>query len=293
MDKIKRERKTTDKFIEELKVIHDNLNYDMTEYTVWKEKVIIGDKYGYCSMFPVSLLEGYKPSIRSALNKTEYWINMVKEVHADLDLDYSKVEYINNYTKVIIGTKYGDVSVTPSNILNGGKFNILSAVNKTEYWINMAKEAHGDKYDYSKSVYTGNACKVIIICPTHGEFIQSSTTHTFGAQCPKCSNESLLGGYYKEEAERNKLKWLDKSAKVYTIRCWNSDEEFYKIGVTTTDIKTRFKKSYMPYEYEVVDIIETNLYDATYLERKMHEEAGSKYMPKLYFKGYTECFTSV
>lgn len=40
----------------------------------------------------------------------------------------------------------------------------------TEIFIERAKKAHGNKYDYSKSVYTKSDSKICIICPEHGEF---------------------------------------------------------------------------------------------------------------------------
>jgi len=40
----------------------------------------------------------------------------------------------------------------------------------TEEFIKKAKKVHGDKYDYSKSVYTGYNNKITIICPIHGEY---------------------------------------------------------------------------------------------------------------------------
>lgn len=36
----------------------------------------------------------------------------------------------------------------------------------TEEWINKARIKHGDKYDYSKSVYTGSRDRIIITCQT-------------------------------------------------------------------------------------------------------------------------------
>ena len=41
-------------------------------------------------------------------------------------------------------------------------------------------EVHGNKYNYSKSLYTGNNDKVIIICPKHGEFTQTPANHMMG-----------------------------------------------------------------------------------------------------------------
>lgn len=56
----------------------------------------------------------------------------------------------------------------------------------TEEFIEQAKAVHGDKYDYSKVEYTNKYGKVIIICPEHGEFLQSAEAHYNGQGCPKC-----------------------------------------------------------------------------------------------------------
>ena len=41
----------------------------------------------------------------------------------------------------------------------------------TQQFIIEARKIHGNKYDYSKVVYTGAMDKVCIICPEHGEFL--------------------------------------------------------------------------------------------------------------------------
>ena len=56
----------------------------------------------------------------------------------------------------------------------------------TEEFIKRAKEVHGDKYDYSKVNYVNRKAKIIIICPIHGEFLQSPGNHLSGAGCPEC-----------------------------------------------------------------------------------------------------------
>lgn len=45
---------------------------------------------------------------------------------------------------------------------------------------------HGSKYDYSKVVYRDMHTKVIIICPIHGEFVQTPRSHLNGCGCPIC-----------------------------------------------------------------------------------------------------------
>lgn len=59
----------------------------------------------------------------------------------------------------------------------------------TEEFINRARKIHGDKYDYSQSVYVNARSKVIIICPEHGKFCQTPDCHTNMKQgCPKCQS---------------------------------------------------------------------------------------------------------
>jgi very-short-patch-repair endonuclease len=61
-----------------------------------------------------------------------------------------------------------------------------------EEFIERCKLAHGDKYDYSKTVYKNSYSKVKIICKKHGEFEQLSSGHIEGRGCSKCSNNKKL-----------------------------------------------------------------------------------------------------
>lgn len=57
----------------------------------------------------------------------------------------------------------------------------------TEEFIQRSRKIHGDKYDYSKTIYEGSHCNVLIICYDHGEFIQKAHNHIgkkYG--CRKC-----------------------------------------------------------------------------------------------------------
>ena len=53
-------------------------------------------------------------------------------------------------------------------------------------FIEQARKVHGEKYDYSKSIYVGSLDKLCIICPNHGEFWQIADNHLHGAECPEC-----------------------------------------------------------------------------------------------------------
>ena len=50
----------------------------------------------------------------------------------------------------------------------------------TELFIKRAREIHGDKYDYSKTVYINAKTKVCITCPIHGEFWVLPHSHLQG-----------------------------------------------------------------------------------------------------------------
>lgn len=63
----------------------------------------------------------------------------------------------------------------------------MSRNKTTEEFINQAKRIHGNKYDYSLTNYINAITKVIIICPKHGEFLQSPHMHLRNINCPKCS----------------------------------------------------------------------------------------------------------
>jgi hypothetical protein len=127
-------------------------------------------------------------------SNTEEFIQKAKKIHGN-KYDYSKVEYKNNSTKVtIICPVHGEFEQAPSNHLAGKgcckcgrKVTEDARRSNTEEFIQKAKEVHGDKYDYSKSEYTGNNNNVIIICKEHGEFEQTPHNHLKSQNCPTCA----------------------------------------------------------------------------------------------------------
>src|SRR5271166_634539 len=62
----------------------------------------------------------------------------------------------------------------------------------TAEFIRRAKEVHGNKYDYSKSVYVNTNTKLIIICRQHGKYLQSPHHHVNRkCGCKKCSYANI------------------------------------------------------------------------------------------------------
>jgi very-short-patch-repair endonuclease len=56
-----------------------------------------------------------------------------------------------------------------------------------ENFVKDAISVHGNKYDYTNSVYVDNKTKVGIVCPEHGVFYQTRNNHIIQKQgCPQC-----------------------------------------------------------------------------------------------------------
>ncbi len=64
-----------------------------------------------------------------------------------------------------------------------------------------SQKIHGDRYDYTESVYMARKRKLIIICSIHGRFLQTPADHWRGRGCRKCglikiakeSHQKLIG----------------------------------------------------------------------------------------------------
>ena len=213
--------------IEEAKKNHNNkYDYSKIVYKNWKSKVcIICPEHGefWQTLYNHKNGEGCPicGKISASLklsDTTEKFIEKAKEIHGNR-YDYSKVEYINNHTKVcIICPEHGEFWQTPANHLNGCdcpkcKNNFKS---NTEQFIEKAQQTHCNKYDYSKVKYINNHTKVCIICPEHGEFWQTPNKHLRGDNCPFCSLTKKL----------DKSKFIEKAKEIHGNRYDYSKVEY-------------------------------------------------------------------
>lgn len=148
---------------------------------------------------------------------TEEFIKKAKTIHGD-KYDYSKVNYVNAKEKVcIICPIHGEFLQTPNNHLSGQGCPKCGAIQRGEkkliglkYFIERAKQIHGDKYDYSKVQYINMHTKVCIICPEHGEFWQIPNSHLSGRACPKCSTERAHALFRKSTEQ-----FIEEAKKVH------------------------------------------------------------------------------
>lgn len=128
------------------------------------------------------------------LLSNEDFLLKVISIHDD-KYDYSSLVYVNNRTKVkLICPIHGEFEKFPSNLLRGSgcKKCASDKLRKTkDQFVSESLLVHGDKYDYSKTVYVSDAKKVTITCPIHGDFEQRPNDHIKGHGCRKCTNKPL------------------------------------------------------------------------------------------------------
>lgn len=80
-------------------------------------------------------------------------------------------------------------------------------------FIEKAKKIHGDKYNYSKFIYINSQIKGIIICPTHGEFLQTPNSHLRKSECPICGNQQ---GHQKQTSNIN--IFIKKARQIHGLK---------------------------------------------------------------------------
>lgn len=123
---------------------------------------------------------------------TEQFIERARAVHGD-KYDYSKVNYVNNSTKVtIICPKHGEFEQIPNSHLLG-KGCRECGYEQISYGTVVKKihEIYGYKYDLSLfTEYTNSKKPITIICPKHGPFKTTVNRFVSGKHgCKKCATE--------------------------------------------------------------------------------------------------------
>jgi len=256
---------TQDDFIEKAKKKHgDKYDYSKVEYKNNLTKVIIiCREHGEFQQLPGGHLTGYgcrKCSVLDRTNTKEYFIENAKKIHGDR-YDYSKVEYKNAETNIIIICKeHGDFLQRPNIHITGNGCSKCSLINRTkttEYFIEKSKKAHGDRYDYSKVEYKNMKTKVNIICREHGEFLQRPIVHYSGYGCSNCSKKTEyklfenIKKYYPNTIREFSPKWfdthnyrydfyipehsliieLDGDQRFRQVRNWKTPEETRKLDI--------------------------------------------------------------
>ena len=197
----------------------DKYDYSVTEYINSKTKIKIRcKKHDFifeksCYEFTIVKRGCPKCTIenKEALknkNREKYRDNFIKKakaIHGD-KYDYSKMKYKNKKTKVKIfcniDQDHGFFLITPENHTGTNKSGCQKcAISRHKKLITLTREqfiekcikTHGDKYDYSKTVYKAMREPVNVFCKIHKtEFTQTAYDHCRKTGCPKCNGGVML-----------------------------------------------------------------------------------------------------
>jgi hypothetical protein len=262
------------------------------EFLGYKKDWIFENKYGKFKMNLWSVLKNKTP--KNYIDKTEKNVRKIKEKWPNFFKKYTllgEMPKLKSYGYFYDG-KYLFKTTTDC-ILRSGTINIKSCLNKTEFFIDKFKEEE-DFYEYDFSLYkhVSNHKKSKIICKKHGVFKITTSSFLNGTRCMKCYLENSTF-YSIKTAKKYEEEYKNKKAKVYVAEVTGEEEFFYKIGVTTIGTEKRFKKNKSMYKFKILEIIDTNLYEALIIENKILSSNLKKYSPNFKFNGHTECFSLI
>jgi hypothetical protein len=232
-------RRTTEEWIEFARETHgDRYDYSEVNYVNNYTHVNIRCKeHGIFSQRPVGHTSSKagcpKCSDDNRRLGVEEIISQFKDIHGDR-YDYSKVDYRNDYTRVvIICDVHGEFQQLPYSHKSGN--NCPDCANEIrpnrrigrETWINRWCKKHGDAYDYSLvGEDITQTSMVTIICKEHGEFQQRAQDHQrYG--CARCARP--MHGATTEE-------WIEKFRELHGETYDYSKFEYKRQNVPSTII---------------------------------------------------------
>lgn len=110
----------------------------------------------------------------------------------------------------------------------------------TAEFIEKSISKHGNKYDYSKSIYETSKAKVIVICKIHGEFMQMPNSHLGGKGCNKCAVHDV------HCKQRKKISDFLTKAKVVHGDKYDYSKVVYKSNSDRIEVVCKHHGSFFP-----------------------------------------------
>lgn len=197
-----------DRFIELSNKIHKyRYDYSLVEYinSTTSVEIICPDHGSFYQIPQVHYLQGCECPKCSYVGRKklpmEHIIERFNKVH-DFKYDYSLISEEDRKNKIPIKCKSNHIFyMTIKDHMGGNGCKYCSMpCHDTESFIKLCSDRHGNKYDYSKTIYSTQKSKVIIICPRHGEFLQKASNHYHLLRgCKRCG---------ESKGEMSIRKWL-------------------------------------------------------------------------------------
>lgn len=216
------------------------------------------------------------PTNKSRFNKEEF----IKKARAQYGqkYDYSQVDILDATKRKIICPKHGPFYQRPWEHLNTVTNNCCPECQSNlrnrktpnhnitnKEFIIRSRRVHGSKYNYSMVDYIGSKHKVKIVCPVHGDFLQTPGHHWRGQGCPLCKNKSenqineilkemRFSFVYQKKFNESPRCWtfdfyfpglnlvieFDGEQHFYTIKGWGNDKDSLSIKQKTDEEKDAF-----------------------------------------------------
>ena len=155
---------------------------------------------------------------------------------------------IEDFGMVIVKTDLGLCKTFKKNLLKGHFPGILTALDKTDYFINKVKKVHHTGFSFDRTVYKNSSTLCVITCQEHGDFKISPGNLLNGRRCPKCN---IKDRKITTEVIRN-TKELEKKLK-------KENKEKYKLDIFRQNFinhtNTKFNNKYT---YDIQSIISLN-----------------------------------
>jgi len=177
-------------------------------------------------------------------DEADNFIRKSIEMHGN-KYTYFKDKYIDsrNYTEILCNKHNKIFKQRPSAHVQGqgcpdcGRLAAIENSTKTnDKFIEEIIELYGNKYDFSKTVYTGAFNKVTVICKKHGEQKVSANNLLSGRSCSECNKENFRDKMEKEFPNKAKevhgdsydysLVKYKNNRKSVEIRCKRHDHIF-------------------------------------------------------------------
>jgi hypothetical protein len=99
----------------------------------------------------------------------------------------------------------------------------------TEQFVEKAKAVHGDKYNYTNTIYTRSRDRIEIECPTHGVISIVAAEHLKGQGCKECNKLKYSLEEFKERAKlihgdkfdysNAEYRGFNKKVKIFCNQC--------------------------------------------------------------------------
>lgn len=125
-------------------------------------------------------------------------VKRVQEIHGN-SIQLLSGDFKNQHEVVEWSCKkHGVFKASLRNVLSGSGCKFCSRESSARsrskganHYIPLLKEIHGDFFDYSKSIFSNSKDKIVVSCPTHGDFTVLVSNHLKGKGCRKCANQRL------------------------------------------------------------------------------------------------------